>query len=67
MTWLLAVYVAGVCCGLVFTDARPPARVGLALLWPAGPLAFLVTVTFLVLIAPVALLGRGAQAGRRSG
>jgi len=36
------------------TDARPVARVGLALLWPIGPLAFVVTVTMLVIALPVA-------------
>ena len=57
-TTLALIYVAGVLWGLVATDARPAARVGLALLWPFGPLAFVVTVTFLIVIAPVALIGR---------
>lgn len=47
-TVLLAVYVAGVAVALVRTDARWPARVGLALLWPVGPLAFLMTVSVLL-------------------
>jgi hypothetical protein len=49
-----AIYVAGVLWGLLVTDARPVARVGLALLWPIGPLAFVVTVTMLVIALPVA-------------
>jgi len=36
------------------TDARPAARVGLALVWPIGPLAFVVTVTLLLAALPVA-------------
>ena len=57
-TILAVIYAAGVVWGLVATDAPPAARAGLALTWPLGPLAFLVTVIFLVLIAPVALIGR---------
>jgi hypothetical protein len=49
-----AVYAAGVVCGLVFIDARWPVRIGLALLWPLGPLAFIVTVTILLLASVVA-------------
>ena len=44
----LAVYVAGVAWGLSTIDARPAARVGLALLWPLGPLAFVITITILI-------------------
>lgn len=48
------VYAAGVLVGLIGTDARWPARIGLALLWPLGPLAFLVTITILLLASLVA-------------
>lgn len=58
MTPLAATYVAGVVWGVAATDAPFLRRIGLALLWPVGPLAFIVTVAFLVLIAPVALIGR---------
>ncbi len=51
---VLGVYVAGVLWGLIMTDARPVARVALALLWPVGPLAFVVTVTLLLAALPVA-------------
>jgi hypothetical protein len=44
----LAIYVAGVVWGLMVIDARPAARVGLALVWPLGPLAFAVTITALL-------------------
>lgn len=50
----LAVYVAGVAWGLLVIDARPVARVGLALLWPLGPLAFAVTVAVLLVASLVA-------------
>ena len=35
-------------------DAPVPPRLALALLWPLGPLAFVVTVTLLVIALPVA-------------
>lgn len=50
----VGVYVAGVLCGLLVTDARPAERLALALLWPLGPLAFVVTVTLLLAALPVA-------------
>ena len=50
----VSAYVAGVLWGLIMTDARPVPRVGLALLWPLGPLAFVVTVTLLLIALPVA-------------
>lgn len=48
--WVLAavVYVAGVAGGLLVSDARPLERLALALLWPLGPIAFVVTVTILL-------------------
>jgi hypothetical protein len=49
----LLIYAAGVAAGLVFTDARPAGRLALALLWPIGPLAFVVTITTLLLAALV--------------
>ena len=51
---LLGVYLAGVAVGLVAIDARGPARLGLALLWPLGPIAFVVTITVLLLALPIA-------------
>jgi hypothetical protein len=41
---VLLIYVVGVAVGLLFTDGRVPTRVVLALLWPVGPLAFVVVV-----------------------
>lgn len=49
-----AVYVAGVVWGLLGIDARPAARVGLALLWPLGPLAFAFTIAVLLVASLVA-------------
>jgi hypothetical protein len=55
---LLAIYLAGVVAGLLTIDARPAARVGLAAVWPLGPLAFIATVTMLLAIAAVAFPAR---------
>ena len=53
--WIvLFVYGAGVVIGLAATDARPAARLGLALLWPVGPAAFVVTVAVLAAAALIA-------------
>jgi L-ascorbate metabolism protein UlaG (beta-lactamase superfamily) len=54
MRALAGVYLLGVVAGLVFTDARPPARVALALLWPLGPLAFALVTTILFFASLVA-------------
>jgi len=40
----LILYIGGVVVGLFSTDARPAARLGLALLWPVAPLAFVATI-----------------------
>ncbi len=50
----LIVYALGVVVGLLRTDGRWPARVGLSLLWPLGPLAFAVTVAMLLAVSLVA-------------
>jgi hypothetical protein len=59
--WQIAglIYLGGAIVGLIATDARPVGRVTLAALWPIGPLAFVLTVTMLIVVAPVALIGRG--------
>jgi len=48
---VLLIYVLGVAAGLVFTDARPPARIALALAWPLGPLAFVLVIALLLVAA----------------
>jgi hypothetical protein len=50
----LLVYVVGVAWGLLRIDARPLARVTLALLWPLGPIAFGVTLAILFFASHVA-------------
>ena len=44
----LAIYVAGVAWGLLVIDAKLPAKIALAILWPLGPIAFAVTITILL-------------------
>lgn len=59
-TSVAVAYVAGVTLGLVLIDARPGVRIGLAVLWPLGPLAFLVTIAVLVVAAMIAFPAFGA-------
>jgi hypothetical protein len=49
----LAIYAIGVVIGLIGTDARPLARVCLALAWPVGVAAFVVTVGGLLAVSTV--------------
>jgi hypothetical protein len=58
--WLLSVYAAGVLLALWRTDARLPARVAVALLWPVGPIAFMVTISILLAASVVAFPAFGA-------
>lgn len=51
---LVGIYLVGALIGLVMTDARGPARVAIALLWPLGPAAFVITVTGLLLASLIA-------------
>jgi hypothetical protein len=48
---VILIYAAGVAAGLVFTDARPLTRIGLALAWPIGPLAFVLVIGLLLIAA----------------
>ena len=50
----LAVYVVGVAWGLIKIDARTGVRIGLAVLWPLGPLAFVLTLAVLIGAAAIA-------------
>ena len=52
--WIAIVYVVGVMIGLLVTDGGLAARIGLALAWPLGPLAFFVTVAGLLVVAAIA-------------
>jgi len=40
------------------TDAKPMTRVALAVLWPIGPLAFVVTLLVLLAASPFAFIKR---------
>ena len=69
MEVLWAIYAAGVLIALWRTDAHWATRIAVAVLWPLGPLAFLVTVAILLaasviafpLIAGgIAIIGAGA-------
>jgi hypothetical protein len=57
MSLVLAVYLAGVIVGLWRTDGPWPTRVLLAVLWPIGPLTFVVVVAILLAATPIAFLG----------
>lgn len=52
--WMAEVYVVGVLVGLVATQGGAATRLGLALLWPLGPLAFVFTVAGLLVVAAIA-------------
>jgi hypothetical protein len=47
----LLVYVAGVAVGLWRVDGSPASRLTVALLWPLGAIAAVVTITALILAA----------------
>ena len=57
MNIALWIYVVGVVIGLWRTDASWPTRLMLSLLWPIGPVAFVVTVAVLLAATPVAFIG----------
>ena len=48
---MFLIYVAGIVAGLIFTDARPLTRLGLAVAWPLAPLAFVAVVSLLLIAA----------------
>jgi hypothetical protein len=54
---LLTIYLIGVLIGLWRTDGSPATKLALALLWPIGPLAFVVTISGLVAAAAIAFIG----------
>jgi hypothetical protein len=54
-SWLLAaIYVAGIVWYVFVSDARPVERLALAVLWPVGPLALVVTLVVLLVASVVA-------------
>ena len=60
---LVAIYLVGVAIGLWRTDAGPMTKVAVALLWPIGPLAFVVVISGLVLVSLVAFPRFGVAVG----
>ena len=58
---LLTIYLMGVLVGLWRTDGPPATKLRMALLWPIGPLAFVVTVSGLVVAAAIAFVGPGRK------
>jgi hypothetical protein len=52
--WMLGLYLVGVIVGLMATQGGPGTRLLLAVLWPLGPLAFLITVGGLLVVAAIA-------------
>lgn len=57
---LAGIYLLGLAVALLAIDARGFARLGLALLWPLGPLAFVVTISILLAASLVAFPVVGA-------
>jgi hypothetical protein len=53
-SFFVLLYVAGVAWCLLMSDARPAERIVLAICWPLGPLAFVVTVVILLGAAVIA-------------
>ena len=60
---LLTAYVTGVLVGLWRTDGSPATKLTLAVLWPLGPLAFLITISGLIVAAAIAFLSPRRRAG----
>jgi hypothetical protein len=54
---VLTIYVIGALVGLWRTDGPPATKLVVAFLWPIGPLAFLVTVSGLLVAAVIAFAG----------
>jgi hypothetical protein len=56
MNTILAIYLAGVAIGLLRTDGSLTTRLLLSVLWPLGPIAFIVTIAILLAATPIAFL-----------
>jgi hypothetical protein len=52
--WLAGIYMLGVIVGLMATQGGVATRLLMALLWPLGPLAFIITVAGLLIVAAIA-------------
>ena len=62
-----AVYIIGILVGLAVMRDRWPARLATALVWPLGPIAFVLVISLLLVVSailwPVLILGAAAVAG----
>ena len=56
----IGLYLAGVAVALWRTDAAWPTRTAVAVLWPLGPAAFLITVSILLAASLIAFPLAGA-------
>ena len=65
--WYLTVYLTGLVMALAVMRDPWPARLGIALVWPLGPLAFVVVLSMLLVASavlwPVLILGIAALLG----
>ena len=52
--WLAEIYLVGVIVGLVATQGGVATRLIMALLWPLGPFAFIITTAGLLVVAAIA-------------
>jgi hypothetical protein len=64
VAWGVLIYAAGIAIGLAVMRDPWPLRVGTAVAWPLGPLAFAIVVPILLIAAvilwPVRMLGAAA-------
>jgi hypothetical protein len=65
--WMAELYIVGVLIGLIATQGGVATRLGLALLWPLGPLAFIITVAGLLVVAAIAFPAVGVVAAAAIG
>ena len=63
----LAVYLLGLVIGVAVMRDRWPARIAISLVWPLGPMAFVVVVSILLVTAallwPLMILGTAVLLG----
>ena len=64
----LAVYLLGLVIGVAVMRDRWPARIAISLVWPLGPMAFVVVVSIMLVTAallwpPLMILGTAALLG----
>ena len=64
---LLSIYLTGLIIALAMMSDSWPTRIGVALVWPLGPLAFVIVVSVLLVASailwPVPILGGAALLG----